>query len=132
MSRRILVTGSRKWTDRERIRMALLWAWCELGCEPDCVLVHGDCPTGADALAAEIWSLAHLPVEAHPADWENLKRAAGPIRNQEMVNLGADLCLAFPLPESRGTFDCMKRAERAGIPVRQLGLNAVSHAKSGD
>ena len=34
-----------------------------------------------------------------------------------MVDLGADVCLAFPLGESRGTRDCMRRASEAGIPV---------------
>lgn len=131
MTKRVLITGSRKWTDRERIRIALLQVWCELGCESDCTLVHGDCPTGADAIAADVWRKAHLPVEAHPADWKNLGRAAGPVRNEEMVQAGADRCLAFPLPDSRGTFDCMKRADRAGIPVRHLGLNAVSPAPAG-
>lgn len=46
---------------------------------------------------------------------------AGLVRNQLMVDLGADICLAFPLPGSRGTWDCMGRAEAAGIKVINLG-----------
>ena len=38
-----------------------------------------------------------------------------------MVNAGADLCLAFPLGESRGTRDCVRRADAAGIPVLNYG-----------
>lgn len=38
-----------------------------------------------------------------------------------MVDLGADLCLAFPLPDSRGTKDCMARAKKAGIKVISMG-----------
>lgn len=54
------------------------------------------------------------------ADWANLGRKAGIVRNQEMVRDGADLCLVFLMSgaENRGTKDCWSRAERAGIPVR--------------
>lgn len=119
--RRILVTGSRDWTDAETIREALhaeyLRAVMETGDEP--VLVHGHCPTGADAIADAVWltNTGQLS-ERHPADWDRYGKAAGPRRNQEMVDLGAYVCLAFPLPGSRGTRHCMTAAERAGIPVR--------------
>lgn len=39
------------------------------------------------------------------------------IRNQEMVDLGADLCIAYPLPEGSGTQDCIRRAVKAKIPT---------------
>ena len=45
----------------------------------------------------------------------------GHVRNHHMVSLGADLCLAFPLGESRGTRGCMAAAHKAGIPVRNHG-----------
>lgn len=119
---RILVTGSRDWTDREAIAHALLDVRDQPrpGVPSRMVLVHGACPTGADAIADE-WATAWgWEVERHPAEWETHGRAAGPIRNQKMVDLGADVCLAFPLPGSRGTRHCMGAAERAGIPVREV------------
>jgi hypothetical protein len=39
------------------------------------------------------------------------------MRNQHMVSLGADLCLAFIANNSPGATGCMKMAHRAGIPV---------------
>lgn len=54
--------------------------------------------------------------EVHDADWNEYGRAAGPIRNQEMVDAGADVCLAFPTG-GPGTRDCMRRARDAGIRV---------------
>lgn len=119
MTRRILVTGSRNWTDREAIRFALLETTRAFGL--DFVLVHGDCPTGADAIAAEIWQDMGGKCEAHPANWVKYGRAAGPIRNQQMVDLGADACLAFPMGDSRGTRGCMCMAAVAGIPVTNFG-----------
>jgi len=111
---RILITGSRNWSDEDVIDGALRAAFYEFG---PATLVSGACPTGADAIAERIWEAHAFPVERHPADWETHGKAAGPLRNQQMVDLGADICLAFPLPDSRGTKHCMGAADKAGIPV---------------
>jgi hypothetical protein len=44
---------------------------------------------------------------------------AGPIRNQEMVDAGAEMCIAFhrAIGASRGTKDCVRRALAARIPT---------------
>lgn len=123
MAKRILVTGSRDWTDRAAIHAALWTAWADLGGnEASIALMHGACPTGADAIAEELWQ-TYAPTQPiirfHP-DWSRGRRA-GPERNYRMVSHGADLCLAFPLGESRGTRGCLKMAERAGIEVRVYG-----------
>ena len=104
--KRILITGSRDWDDIATLESALL----EHG--PG-VVVQGEAE-GADL---EAWAVAYFygwPSEGHPADWKRFKKAAGPYRNQHMVDLGFDVCLAFPLPSSRGTWDCVNRARRAG------------------
>lgn len=111
---RVIVTGSRKWGDIHAIRMALLRL------PPAATIVHGDAP-GADTIAKWLAEDFGFTVEAHPADWKKHGKRGGPIRNQEMVDAGADLMLAFPLPESIGTHDCMRRAEKAGIPVKLGG-----------
>lgn len=116
---RILITGSRDWTDSDVIRNAL--ASFTLDTSEEITVVHGDCPTGADSIAAKIASENGFNVEAHPADWARHGKSAGPIRNQEMVDLGADICLAFPKGDSRGTRGCMKFAKAAGIKVVNYG-----------
>lgn len=128
---RILVTGSRNWTDARLIHAALAQF-----AAPGAVVVHGGAP-GADTLAARAAADLGLTVEAHPADWVRCVPdcpprhrktapypwhgtycpAAGSRRNQAMVDLGADVVLGFPLGRSTGTRDCMRRAARAGIPV---------------
>lgn len=115
---RILITGSRNWADAEIIDRALRNLH---QVNPDAVLVSGACPTGADHLAEEMWKSWGGTVELHPADWDRYGKAAGPRRNQEMVDLGADICLAFPLTDSRGTKHCMGAAKKAGIPVLTYG-----------
>lgn len=49
------------------------------------------------------------------ADWDNHGNAAGPLRNAQMILAGADLVVAFPHAESRGTVDCLAKAVRARI-----------------
>lgn len=130
--RRVLVTGSRDWVDVGFIEKRLtVTAAGDMG---RFILVQGDCPTGADAIA-KAWAIRNgYPHEDVAADWErdcdtNCYHAprfrnrrpycprAGHLRNQVMVDQGADVCLAFPLGKSPGTRDCIKRAKAAGITV---------------
>ena len=120
---RILVTGSRDWTDFELINAKLARAWWDLGCNA-LILVSGHCRTGADAMAEASWTANGLTVEAHPADWKTLGKRAGFVRNAEMVALGADVCLAFIKNGSKGATHTAELAEKAGIPVRRFTQEA--------
>jgi hypothetical protein len=75
---------------------------------------------GADQMAVD-WADAHdIWVEGYPAQWTQQGRAAGPIRNQQMLDEGRpELVLAFHdnLDESKGTKDMVTRARKAGITV---------------
>lgn len=112
---RILVTGSRNWTDEALIRAALRQQAVGTEGQPK-VVVHG-AARGADRIAHQIALEFGWTADPHRADWGRFGKAAGPIRNQEMVDLGADICLAFVMEGSVGTVDCIRRAEEAGIPV---------------
>lgn len=114
---RILVTGSRDWPDPATVETAIESYLDDAGAL-DVVIVHGGCPTGADAFADAYARRMGWTVEVHPADWARYGKGAGPVRNQEMVDAGAAVCLAFVMPDSRGTRDCMGRATAAGIPLR--------------
>ncbi|CAM4332213.1 DUF2493 domain-containing protein [Nocardia ninae] len=117
MSARILFTGSRRWTDYDLLKRVLVSVWTQLGCPPDLELVHGGA-RGADRMAAAIWSGLGLPVRTVPADWDRYGKPAGVIRNQQMVDLGGYVhAVAALLPGSRGTHDCVRRIERAAIPL---------------
>lgn len=119
MPKRILVTGSREWTDAYELGMALLYAgigtpW------PKITVVHG-AAVGADSMADTLTKWFRGKVEPYPVspqEWRRFGKEAGHLRNQKMVDLGADICLAFPTASSRGTWDCVRRAEKAGIPVK--------------
>lgn len=117
MSFRVLITGSRGWVELAPIRQAFVWVMERHGLSAaDITVVHGGA-RGADLTAAQIADVLGMRTEAWPADWKTHGRKAGPMRNAEMVAAGADVCLAFPLPDSVGTHDCIRRARAAGIPT---------------
>lgn len=113
---RILITGSRNHTDVQLIENAIQTHTLDQQRE-DITIVSGGCPTGADRIAEEYARRQGFPLEIHHAAWAKHGRAAGPIRNQEMVNAGADVVLAFPFGESRGTWGCIRAAQAAGLTV---------------
>jgi hypothetical protein len=84
------------------------------GLEIDAVLTG--CADGVD-LTGELWAdVERIPVEHHPADWKTHGKAAGPIRNQAMVEAATHL-LVIRYPDSRGSADVLRRAKRAGLVV---------------
>jgi len=113
MAERVLITGSRRWTDPAVIRSALAQVW-----DPDAILVSGACPRGADALCESCWTAWGGRVERHPADWTRHGRSAGFRRNAHIVDLGANVCLAFILDNSPGTSHTAALARQHGIPTR--------------
>lgn len=128
---RILVTGSRAWTDQAVIWQALAETVRELPPDRELVIVDGACPTGADQIAHE-WARKYgAMTERHRARDFGSWPAAGPRRNDHMVRLGADLCIAFIGPctsrrchrtdphGSHGATHCAQLAEKAGIPVKR-------------
>ena len=59
-------------------------------------------------------------VESFPAKWDLYGRAAGPIRNQEMLDVGKPSLVVYfhsDLKDSKGTKDMVERATKSGIEV---------------
>ncbi len=85
---------------------------------PFSVVIHGNAP-GADSLAGE-WARARgVPVEAYPAEWDLYGRAAGHLRNRQMLDEGEpDIVIAFP--GGRGTADMKKQARGDCLPVLEI------------
>lgn len=118
---RVLITGSRVFNDPQKMHDALSEQYRIYG---PMTIVHG-AARGADSLAGDWGKSAKeigldVEVEVHPADWGQHGKAAGFIRNQKMVDLGANIVLAFPRGKAAGTRHAMKIARIAGLKIKEL------------
>ena len=112
--RRIAVTGGRNFINFIIIRNAFK----EIGLNEKDILVHGGC-SGCDQLCAEIANKEfNAKIEEHSANWKKYGKAAGPIRNEEMLKSNIDMLLAFR--GGAGTKNCIKKAEELQIKVRRF------------
>ncbi len=112
---RVLVCGGRDYADLEAVKETLYELHDRT---PIAALVQGGAP-GADALA-RLWAWANqVPLHTFAADWKAHGKAAGPIRNQQMLDEGKpDLVVAFP--GGKGTADMVRRAKAAGVRVLEV------------
>lgn len=109
MGKRVLVCGSRDWDDEATMEAE----FDKL--PPDTVIIEGE-QRGADLMAKKLATRRNMAVLPFAAEWTKYGNSAGPIRNQRMLEEGhPDLVLAFPLPASRGTWDMVNRAKKAGV-----------------
>jgi hypothetical protein len=110
---RVLVCGSREWTNKERIR-AELEQIVDLQ-----TVIHGNA-RGADRLAGEVAKEMGIQVMKYPADWPRYGKGAGVIRNQEMLDIESPhLVIAFRKGlVSAGTDNMIRRTRLAGIELR--------------
>ena len=76
---------------------------------------------GADNLARRYAKDTGLPIKIYYPDWKNHGKAAGVIRNTFIVK-ECDKMIAFAYPDSKGTRDSIKKAERKGINVVVIEL----------
>jgi hypothetical protein len=111
---KVLVCGGRDFDDEE-----LLYHTLD-SIKDITLLIHGDAP-GADTLADRWAEVRKVPRKAYPAEWARFGRAAGPIRNQGMIDeTKPDLDLVVAFPGGRGTEDMIRRALKAGIDVMKV------------
>jgi hypothetical protein len=85
---------------------------------PGITIIHGGAPGVDNSFASACRGLG-TSTEPHLADWKGLGNIAGPARNKEMVDSGADLCIALhrSFAKSKGTKNCILHALNAGIPT---------------
>ena len=107
---KILVCGGREYKDWEKI-------YSILDKEKPTEIIEGGA-RGADTIAREWAKSRKVPYKTYPANWDKYKKAAGPIRNQEMIDKEhPDKVLAFPDPNSRGTYDMIDKSNKKNIPT---------------
>jgi len=105
---KVLVCGSRHFND-ERLMENVLKQY-DISC-----VIEGEA-RGADTLARRYAERQGISVDAFPAQWDLHGKAAGPIRNTQMLRIGKpDLVIAFLAKDSRGTKNMIDQARKAGV-----------------
>lgn len=129
--KRVIICGSRHWDDRHIVEVVVTGLACHA---QRLTIIEGGAP-GADRIAGDyadqysraIPMTAYEPVVYHlqyPADWQQHGKAAGFVRNQQMLDEGdPDMVVGFSddLTRSKGTADMLGRAAAAGIPAYVVG-----------
>lgn len=111
---RVLVTGGRSLDHNKVCAWLFANATDLIGEGPHFVIEGG--ADGADKGARYWRETRRFPGQTYPADWTTHKRAAGPIRNAQMLKQGKpSVVIAFPGHE--GTADAVDRARAAGVRV---------------
>ncbi len=88
------------------------------------VLVHGDCIRSPDILADK-WArqnrVYRVPV---PAEWQKHGKAAGPIRNADLIAI-CDVLIAFWNGTSSGTRDIINQAKQTMTEIFVIRVRAA-------
>lgn len=105
----ILVCGGRDFNDKKFVDKTL----DEIMNSNDISKIIQGEASGADKLA-KLYALEKgIPLVSLAADWNKFGKAAGPLRNDEMLKLNPNLVIAFP--GGKGTKDMVKKSIQAGI-----------------
>lgn len=112
---RVLVCGGRDFDERKVVGRILAGLNSET---PISLIISGGAP-GADRIAESWANHNRIALAVFPANWRFDGRAAGPIRNQRMIDHGKpDLVVAFP--GGRGTQDMIAKAKAASIKTIEV------------
>ena len=112
---KLAIVGSRNFADPERLSRIVDKV------QGDITLIVSGGARGADTLAEYYAKKKAIPYLIFPADWDKHGKKAGILRNQDIVD-NADAMIAFLAPESKGTKDSIKRAQKKGIPIHIVNI----------
>lgn len=116
---RIVVTGYRHWFSASAVVRTLTHV--AEGASWKVALGVGDCPTGADYIAAAWADLCGIPYRTFCANWKDLGKRAGMVRNEFMIDtMRPDPVVAFLNPRSVGTLHCRNYARQHGYDVFEV------------
>lgn len=121
---KVIIAGSRTFHDYQLLLNAIQRFQREVG--PITEIVSGGAK-GADSLG-ERWAREHqVPVKVFLPDWDAHGPAAGPKRNQQMIDyVGKEGGLiAIWVNRSRGTKDTIFRARKSGLPPRHVQVEEI-------
>lgn len=118
---RIIICGGRHFNDYNALESLVDSVFVEKGLTNNEVeIVSGHCE-GADMLG-EMYAKNHgIVCKVFPAEWTKCGRAAGPIRNSQMIEYASEssipIVVAFVSPRTKGTLDTINKATKKGFSI---------------
>lgn len=120
---RVLVCGSRHFNDDDHLFEVLNEINDTYNLHNKITTIISGHAKGADTLGELFATSNKIPLEVYPADWNKHGKAAGPIRNKQMLDEGKpDLVVAFMAKDSRGTKNMVDQATKAGVEVKVIDI----------
>lgn len=116
MNTRIIVCGNKDFTDRD-FCLEKLKEMIPRYTNPEIISGHA---RGADTFGEEYARMTGIKCSVFKAEWKRYGKAAGPIRNREMLDYAMEetpVVIAFWNGTSRGTKNMIERARKAGVEV---------------
>ncbi len=112
---RLLICGDRDWTDQSLVDTIIV----RIAKKPIECVIHGGA-IGADRMGAYAARQCGLKVIGFQPDWDTYGKAAGVLRNTEMLEQGKPtVVIAFHdwVADSKGTLDMVWKSLTASIPT---------------
>ena len=107
----VVVAGCRAYTNYEEAKKHLISCLTEYKAEDQIIILSGGCK-GADLLGEKFAKENGFPIRRYLPNWKEYGKAAGPIRNKQMV----DLChkvICFWDGKSKGTESLIRYAKKS-------------------
>lgn len=117
MKTRVIVCGGRDFNDVDKCNQALDYYLRESNDKYEIVSGHAK---GADTLGEQYAISNNIELTLFPADWNKYGRAAGPIRNRQMLDYALKskaIIIAFWNGKSRGAKNMIDISTNAGVTV---------------
>jgi len=112
---RITIGGFRDFNDNYIFKQFVDECLEKLNIKKEIVILSGHC-RGVDKMAENYAMESGYLLEIYPAEWGKYGRAAGPKRNEEMVEK-SNAVIAFWNGKSKGTENLIHIAKRKGITL---------------
>jgi len=112
---KVLVCGGRDFTDWETVGRTL----DSLNSKYKNLHIIQGGAKGADRLAKEWAKEMEVPCTEYRANWKKYGKAAGVIRNLDMLDAEPDMVIAFK--GGNGTAHMVEQSTKKNIPVHQIG-----------
>lgn len=109
----VIVSGSRTITDYNLVKQVIESSpWFG-----NILAIHVGDAKGVDKLAVRWCKENGITYHIFRAEWDEYGKAAGPIRNKEMITHGGEALIAIWDGESKGTKGMLALARKHGLPV---------------